>query len=478
MTAYYNEFEPLAAATIREAISRGLIAPGIVDERDIRDVRPDELAGFDQVHLFAGGGLWSYALRLAGWPDEGPVWTCSCPCQPFSTAGKGLGFADERHLWPAALELIKACRPPIIFGEQVASSTAIGKQPDDAMLGLWNRQALLRLLQNGLEEGASDNLQTMPQCGCSGMERSASIFDGLPCEQTCCGSEDALSGEGDPVRSDGGLGAAEAGPRRVRGDGAPVQPCHCQGVGHAFSRQDQPQARVCENEHSSRTVCVQHGVRRLGRGVLFEDGAGNTQGTSAAVASTLRRTCREIEAQDGSSWLNTVQLDLENEGYTFGASVTVSCGFGAPNIRARTYWVAHAHREGLEGWVGLSERAHQRAARADGLADWLAHPMRAGRPERRAGAGDGQASGHGEHGDRDPGPVNGFWRDADWLLCRDPGGPRWRPVDARTFPLAPGHPARVGGLRISGNAINPQVAAAFIEAVMDHLDGLPLAEAA
>ena len=26
--------------------------------------------------------------RMAGWPDERPVWTGSCPCQPFSAAGR------------------------------------------------------------------------------------------------------------------------------------------------------------------------------------------------------------------------------------------------------------------------------------------------------------------------------------------------------------------------------------------------------
>jgi DNA (cytosine-5)-methyltransferase 1 len=65
--------------------------------------------------------VWSYALRRAGWTDDRQVWTGSCPCQPFSAAGKGAGFADERHLWPAWFHLIEQCRPTTIFGEQVAS---------------------------------------------------------------------------------------------------------------------------------------------------------------------------------------------------------------------------------------------------------------------------------------------------------------------------------------------------------------------
>jgi DNA (cytosine-5)-methyltransferase 1 len=118
---YYNEHDRFCAAWLRNLMAAGLIADGEVDERSIEDVRPRELYGFTQCHFFAGIGIWSAALRAGGWPDDRPLWTGSCPCQPFSAAGKGGGFADERHLWPAFHHLIRECRPPIVFGEQVAS---------------------------------------------------------------------------------------------------------------------------------------------------------------------------------------------------------------------------------------------------------------------------------------------------------------------------------------------------------------------
>lgn len=123
-TAYYNEIDPFAAQWLRNLIAGGHIAPGEVDERSIEDVTPDDLRGFTQCHFFAGIGVWSHSLRLAGWPDDKPVWTGSCPCQPFSAAGKGDGFADERHLWPHFFHLISERRPQHVFGEQVASGNA------------------------------------------------------------------------------------------------------------------------------------------------------------------------------------------------------------------------------------------------------------------------------------------------------------------------------------------------------------------
>lgn len=119
--AYYNELDSFPAAWLRNLAAAGRITPGVVDERSIVDVAPGDLAGFDRVHTFAGIAGWEVALELAGWPREARVWTGSCPCQPFSQAGRRGGEADERHLWPVWFKLIDACRPPIIFGEQVAS---------------------------------------------------------------------------------------------------------------------------------------------------------------------------------------------------------------------------------------------------------------------------------------------------------------------------------------------------------------------
>lgn len=362
MSAYYNEIDPFAADWLRELIRAGHIAPGEVDTRSIEDVAPDDLAGFAQCHFFAGIGTWSYVLRRAGWADDRPVWTGSCPCQPFSAAGKRKGTSDERHLWPAFFRLIRERRPVVVFGEQVAS-------------------------------------------------------------------------------------------------------------------------------------------------------------------------------KDGLAWLDLVSSDLEGAGYAVGAVDTCAAGFGAPHIRQRLYWVAHAdgkqlHRRRLPkerggaeladsgGTVGLADapgkqkyEEQQQSAKAEGerdagmpcgrgMACGLADAVSAGWPSRGADAGNGQASrscvsgGLGDAGgaglerySRDdamaqgwkepdrpapaagvsdaPLPTDGFWRDADWLLCRDG---RWRPVEPGAFPLAHGAASRVGRLRGYGNAIVAPQAEAFIRAFNDLLE--------
>ena len=333
MAVYYNEIDPFAVSLLGELMKAGIIADGDVDTRSIEDVLPGDLVGYSQHHFFAVAGCWSIALRLCGWPDDRPVWTGSCPCQPFSKAGKGQGFADERHLWPAFHWLISQYRPSIVFGEQVG-----------------------------------------------------------------------------------------------------------------------------------------------GQNIL--------------------------------SWFDLVSDDLEALGYAVRACDFPAAGVGAPHIRQRLYWcglgacgLGNAFFQGLEGYAGDVVRAPGRAdqvgpiaetgascrvAYANGLQwQWgkaqsddsglseLADDSAAGRmgdafgDGRDTGQGDDSPLGFGSvssatGGLGRPCSFDGFWRDADWLFCRDG---KWRPAKPGLVPLVDGFAGRHALLRAIGNAIVPQQAAAFIEAV-------------
>lgn len=148
--AYYNDNDPFICAWLKELIRERVIADGEVDSRPIQKVQGKDLKGFTQCHFFAGIGGWSLAARLAGIADSSRIWTCSCPCPPFSIAGKQkecpectgknfvpcpwrtgfficcgcehAWFADERHLLPEVHRLLREAGPDCpIFGEQVAS---------------------------------------------------------------------------------------------------------------------------------------------------------------------------------------------------------------------------------------------------------------------------------------------------------------------------------------------------------------------
>jgi len=159
---YYNEFDPFAAAWLRNLIEDGLIPSGVVDDRSIADVDPDDLADFTQCHFFAGIGGWSLALQLAGWPEDRQVWTGSPPCQPFSVAGNKKGKNDDRHLWPVFFNLISKCRPPVVFGEQVASAIRHGWFDD---------------LQIDMEaEGYASAMAVLPACSVGAPHKRDRLF--------------------------------------------------------------------------------------------------------------------------------------------------------------------------------------------------------------------------------------------------------------------------------------------------------------
>jgi DNA (cytosine-5)-methyltransferase 1 len=374
MTAYYNEIDPFAAQWLRNLIAAGHIAYGVVDERSIEDIVPSELAEFTQCHFFAGVGVWSHALRRAGWPDDRPVWTGSCPCQPFSAAGKGAGFADERHLWPAFYHLIVERRPQVVFGEQVASKDGLG----------W-----FDLVQADLE-GAG--------YACAAVDTCAASFGAPHIRQRLYWVADT-----DNQRRQGRV---SRGPDQGREDqlGYSGRGGAVGGVVNAdkqgLQRREQHRAHRCESGE---------GGTRL-HGATGKPSAGDVVGLA------------------------------DTDGWNPGAEREQRSGqYGQQPEDGSTGWVAYA--------AGKQKHKEQRRP-----------------PTHEGGRGADISSGRGLV---DAGaatrPTNGFWRDADWLLCRDG---KWRPVEPGTFPLAYGATSRVGRLRAYGNAIVAPQAQAFIESYL------------
>jgi DNA (cytosine-5)-methyltransferase 1 len=128
----------------------GLIPQGDVDERDIEDVKKEDLEGYTQAHFFAGIGGWPLALALAGVPDDFPLWTGSCPCQDFSVAGNQPGFEGEKDLWPEFHRLIAARRPALVFGEQVEAAVRVGDKRQS-----WLDRLASDLRETGYEVGSA-----------------------------------------------------------------------------------------------------------------------------------------------------------------------------------------------------------------------------------------------------------------------------------------------------------------------------------
>lgn len=406
MTAYYNELDPFAAVWLRELIKAGAIAPGDVDERDIREVRPGDLKGYAQCHFFAGIGGWSQGLRLAGWEDDRPVWTGSCPCQGFSSAGKGGGFSDPRHLWPRWFELIRECQPSVVFGEQVAAAIRHG---------WWD------LVQRDLEgEGYA--------CG---MAVLGAHSVGAPHIRQRCWFVADVSAQRLGETWDGSG-------RSEEGDGGEYN-------------------SVADAEHSiGRAELAQHGYPH-GRDGFGRSGDSRVLADSPDLRRLERRDSEGVALQGECSEREGESPRSEHVGELPGGLEGLR-GDGDGGVDNPQRREEHSPAEG--GLYSLPGGAD-----AD---DGVGHSISVGRQQqqngiRRSNTGmepsTGQSIVIGETGE------SSFWADCRWLPCRDG---KLRPVEPSIFPLAHGIRNRVGLLRGAGNAIVPQVAQAFIEAWMEH----------
>lgn len=299
MSAYYNEHDKYAAQWLRNLIEAGHIAPGIVDDRSIVDVRPEDLDGFTQCHFFAGIAGWSLAARLAGWPDDRELWTGSCPCQPFSVAGKGDGDKDARHLWPDFFRLIAARRPAALMGEQVAA--AVGKDwldrvfsdlesvgyacgatviPACAVNAPHRRDRLWFVAGSGLlDNGDNERLEGLAGDGAGATRwtqsdrpaattcRGSNVCD--PDESGACAQRTERSGQlcvvgGDSESGFGDVSDGDSGGRRERTDYAPT------GHGQAVASGDRTNAwdaALWIIGHDGKARRVEPSIRLLAHGV-------------------------------------------------------------------------------------------------------------------------------------------------------------------------------------------------------------------
>lgn len=463
MVAYYNEIDPFAAEWLRQLIKQNLIAPGDVDERSIVDVKPDDLTGYTQCHFFGGIGVWSYALRQAGWPDDLAVWTGSCPCQPFSAAGERKGTDDKRHLWPELHRLIAECRPPVAFGEQVAQKAGA---------------AWFDIVQADLqEEDYASGMAVYPACGVGAPHLRQRLY----------WFADAM---GNPTDY-----------RRIRW-GKACQDSQRESV--AVQQEDGENIR----DQSIRSIddgYVAYAVKK-GSQRLFGSGQQGDQRRYAEHSQAGQLGNARDDGQQVVSQNDNVQTDMEGGGHAahqlrsgptehvaqpdlvFGRPVeesrqpqTTECGESIGNISgsgnmadsrstasqrdARTLSRAQAKGGGRREQDGHNAVRYQYGSTDSGMADPSSTRLQGGLQRGENTEGENQ-HGHARCGGADnrPGPTNGFWETGDWLHCRDG---KWRIVEPGTFPLADRPSARVGKLRGFGNAVVSPQAQAFIESFIE-----------
>ena len=447
---FYNEHDPKAAAWLRELIADRLIPDGIVDERSITEIKSHELTHYTQCHFFAGIAGWSLALALAGWPATRPVWTGSCPCQPFSNAGKGLAQADERHLWPAFFNLIRECRPECVFGEQVES--AIGKGwLDGIQTDLEGEGYALGSVVLGAHSLGAPHIR----------QRLFWVADSKHAEWRA-----ELQEHGDAHRRDGFGGRGELGRladaflggQRGRDE---------RGLGAARQQVGEPEnwARAANEPRDGREDAGSGGLGDAASGGRGERGneaqpwcGGHPERAGRAGLGEWKQVSFAADCLGGDG------DELGNECSVCGLDYSDGCQCPGPTQDGYEYQerdgilfgrLVQPIKPGLEGFTGTSDDGDQ--------------------PGRERAVADGSASTAGAVGD--------FWADYTIIPCRDG---KARRIESGTFPLVNGIPggvvpssdpsvseaqataeSRVARLRGYGNAIVPQVAAEFVIAYLE-----------
>jgi DNA (cytosine-5)-methyltransferase 1 len=453
MSAYYNENDPIAAEWLRRLIAAGLIAPGFVDERSILEVRPEDLRGFRQCHFFAGIGVWSHALRLAGWADDRPIWTGSCPCQPFSSAGKRAGHEDERHLWPAWFGLIGESHPVAVVGEQVADGD--GKAWLDLVASdLEGRGYAVGAVSTLAAGFGSPNLrQRLYFVAHSDVVADGRLHQGRPngpraSEHPRVGG--LADSSGDRAREFTRILQGDEGEHGER----PARDDHASVAGRTVGELADPS----DTDRRPGERRAKEGTRPDGQRRRGPSGGGATRELVDAELARLEGHRRDGDRGD--------EPGRDKAGAAGSvAAASGPCDVALEDSNGRGRGPLGPSVTGQEGWA---TQPHDRIEPRS-----MADAQRGGREQHegtRAGPGapeSGRATG-GPEGRGDPGPVNGFWSDAEWLPCTDG---KARPIEPGTFPLAHGAPARVGRLRAYGNALNAYQAAHFLAAYRELIDG-------
>ena len=399
MSAYYNEIDPQCAEWLRNLIKAGHIADGEVDNRSILDVSPKDLKGFSQCHFFAGIGVWSRALRLAGWRDDQRVWTGSCPCQPFSAAGVRGGFADERHLWPAFFHLIAQCAPPTVFGEQVASKDGL---------------AWIDLVHADME-GAGYTFGATDLCAaCVGAphirQRLWFVGSRLADAELHGYPTGTLARSVSTSKSEGRLLQLEGRSTTER---------------MADARDTGSQGRVSGRQDARRESINGY----VGRGGATER-LGDANSDRPEVWGDVHR---ELPREEFTGGRHVSGLADAADEQRYG------CGESGSSRRGEL-----TDYSDLIGLANPHDDQHEPQQRSDGFKDGEAPSdgQNVAVSWQLGGTGDalcGMAEGHPPTG-----PTNGFWRDADWLFCRDG---KWRPVRPSAQQMVDGSTQSLGRLR-------------------------------